>query len=501
MSQSSSPSIVLTADRSLMSNFRGNYILGFLSCAPTDFVPSVVYDRLFAPPVDVHPDGRAVAAPMGLRRIQSGLLEDDRYAEEDIAIAHPNHIDKLVGNETEIIGVNAMDPLGKGPVTSSFTHDSDRTPMNAVKFRSLMESIDDLETDARVVVGGGGAWQVAEESQRDAFGIDHVIQGEAGHRAPEIFTQLTCGDAEPRMMVDSPDDMDDVPEIRAPTINALIEGMRGCGRGCDFCGPDMRRNLYADPERLTREARVNAEAGFDHVWLHGEDILLYEFDKRFEPNTAAVKSLYERLLAVPGIEKVGTTHVSLAAVAAAPDLIDDISELNDLGPNNWTGVQPGIETASPRLINKYLKGKPLPFRVEEWPDVVDQAIRILNENYIYPACTLIVGLPEETDEDVQQTIDLIERLNDTSSIFAPLMYMDYDNGNTLTATDMSWTQWKLFRTCWEHNIREFKSKAWKATQGWNPISRIVSQVLAWIGAKGIMHGLERAKPEPVPSTG
>lgn len=482
-----------------MSNFRGNYILGFLSCAPTDFVPDLVYDRLFAPSVAARSDGTARAAPMGIRRLQSGLLTDDRYDSSDVAVAHPDHIAEVVGADTEVIGVNAMDPLGKGPVTSSFTHGTDRTPMNAVKFRALMDTIDDLETGARVVVGGGGAWQVAAEPRRREFGIDHVVQGEAGYRAPAVFDRLRSGEADPTVVIDSPDEMAAIPEITAPTVNALVEGMRGCGRGCDFCGPDMRRNLYADPERLAREARVNAEAGFDHVWLHGEDILLYEFDKRFEPNQAAVRSLYEQLLAIPGIKKVGTTHVSLAAVAAAPGLIEDLAELNGLGPHNWTGVQPGIETASPRLIDAYLKGKPLPFEVEEWPEVVERAIRVLNDNYIYPACTLIVGLPEETDADVRLTLDLVERLDDTDSILAPLMYMDYDSGDTLGGEDLSHSQWELFRTCWKHNAREFKGKAWKATAGWNPVSRVVSQAIAWLGGKGIMRGLDRVAPGPASS--
>ncbi len=490
----SAPTVVLVADRSLMSNFRGNYILGFLSCAPSDIIPDVVYDRLFAPPVDAFPDGRARVAPMGLRRIESALLADGTYRRSDVAIAHPHHIDSVVGPETEVVGINAMDPLGMGPVTSSFTHDTDRTPMNAVKFRELLDDIDAMDFDGRVVVGGGGAWQLDNEQKREEFGIDHIVHGEASHRAVDIFDTVRAGEADPTVVCESPGGWNDIPEIRGPTVNSIIEAMRGCGRGCDFCGPDMRRNLYADIERLKREAHVNAEAGYNYVWLHSEDILLYDYGKNFEPNREAIKTLYRELLSVPGIEKVGTTHMSLAAVCRAPDLIGDIAELNDLGPDNWTGVQPGIETASPRLIDMHLGGKPVPYSAEEWPDVIEEGIRTLNENYIYPACTLIIGLPGETDEDVRHTIDLVERIDDTSSILAPLMYMDYAGGNTLTASGMSPAQWELFYECWKHNAGEFKSKAWKATKGWNPASRLISQGLAYVGAQGIIHGLNKVRP-------
>ncbi|MFB6132469.1 MAG: radical SAM protein, partial [Halanaeroarchaeum sp.] len=424
------PTIVLTADRSLMSHFRGNYILGFLSCAPTDIFPDVVYDHLFAPPVNANLDGTAETAPLGLRRVESGLLSGGRFDVGDVAIAHPEHVQEVVGPGTEIVGITAMDPRGMGPVTSSFTHGTDRTPMNAVKFEALLEEIQRIPGDRTIVVGGGGAWQVDTPENRDRFGIDHVVQGEVGHRANEVFTAILEGAAPPTITPERPSSMREVPEIRGPTVNSLLEGMRGCGRSCEFCGPDMRRTMYTDVDRLEREARVNAAHGFDHLWLHGEDILLYEFEGRFEPNRAAVSTLFETLRAIDGIDMVGTTHVSLPAVVAAPELVEDIARINEYGPKRWGGVQPGIETASPRLIEKHMAAKPLPFEPEEWPRVVEEGFRILNDNYIYPAATLIVGLPGETEEDVRRTIDLVDRLDDTDSILAPLMFMDYESEDT-----------------------------------------------------------------------
>jgi len=148
----SGPSVVLTADRSLMSNFRGNYLFGFLSCAPDSRVPDVVYDRIFAPPVEAFPDGRAKVAPMGLRRVEAALRESG-YDRGDVAVAHPAHLDEVVGPETEVVGVNAMDPLGRGPVTSSFTTGTDLEPMNAVKFRELMGTVGGLDCDPSAAPG------------------------------------------------------------------------------------------------------------------------------------------------------------------------------------------------------------------------------------------------------------------------------------------------------------------------------------------------------------
>ena len=62
--------IVLTADRTLMSNYRGNEFIGFGSTAPPNLVPDWFYKLLFFPPIKTK-KGVPVEAPYGLRKIES----------------------------------------------------------------------------------------------------------------------------------------------------------------------------------------------------------------------------------------------------------------------------------------------------------------------------------------------------------------------------------------------------------------------------------------------
>ena len=39
--------IVLTADRSLMTNYRGNFLYGFIACGPYEVLPEWVFDKVF----------------------------------------------------------------------------------------------------------------------------------------------------------------------------------------------------------------------------------------------------------------------------------------------------------------------------------------------------------------------------------------------------------------------------------------------------------------------
>ena len=67
----------------------------------------------------------------------------------------------------------------------------------------------------------------------------------------------------------------------------------------------------------------------------------------------------------------------------------------------------GLETGSVRVAKQIMPSKGVPFSIEDWPSVLVRGLEVLNANNWFPAMTLIVGNPGETDEDVRATIDLI----------------------------------------------------------------------------------------------
>jgi len=38
-----------------------------------------------------------------------------------VIVAHPDHLDKVVGSNTKVLGISGFDPLGIAPATSTFT--------------------------------------------------------------------------------------------------------------------------------------------------------------------------------------------------------------------------------------------------------------------------------------------------------------------------------------------------------------------------------------------
>jgi len=73
--------IVLTADRTLMSEYGGGIFMGFSACVPKGLIPDRLYFSLFCPPVKVNEDGSFEAT-----------LLDHGFRREDVIAAHPQHL-------------------------------------------------------------------------------------------------------------------------------------------------------------------------------------------------------------------------------------------------------------------------------------------------------------------------------------------------------------------------------------------------------------------------
>jgi hypothetical protein len=232
--------------------------------------------------------------------------------------------------------------------------------------------------------------------------------------------------------------------------------MRGCGRGCDFCDVNKRSKKDIPLERLQTEARINLKYGFDSIWLQSDEMLLYGCDnKDFVPNADAIVDLWKGLKSV-GANFIGTTHMTLSAVACSPNLIKDLSEINDMHKNGrWLATNLGVETVAPRMVKKHLGIKTKPYQPEEWGAVVREGCKILNDNHWFPALTLIIGWPDETPDETQYTIDLIKDFKETNmrGLVAPLLYQDFSERNSMHFGNLNESQFTLFWKCWEHNLR------------------------------------------------
>ncbi len=450
-----SPTIILTADETMMSTYRGGMFLGFSTCAPQGILPDWLFFYAFAPPVK-REKGRAVYSDLGLRTLEASFIRDG-FSEEEVAVVHPLDFKKMIGDETRIVAIGAHDPLGINPPTSTFV-DIARTgpPYNRIKFLELMKN--PLLSDATTIVGGKGAWQVSDPAVMEKLRIDHIHMGMGEISMPRACRQILDGEDVPSIIQGEDVPVDRIPNILRPTIHGLVEISRGCGRGCAFCTPGSLRVVHKPVDHIVRDVEVNVRAGCTTALLHSEDMLRYG-SRTIAADPEKVVSLVDRVVAIEGVESFACSHIALATAYHHPELVDQISErVLALPKTSWIGSQTGIETGSPRLMEQHMQGKSLPAKPNVWHDIVVESLSHLSDSGWVLACTMVVGLPGETEEDVLMTQELVDELKDLRVFLVPMNFVAMgDSGLSLaesfTVEKMTPAHWALLGSCIEHDVR------------------------------------------------
>jgi radical SAM superfamily enzyme YgiQ (UPF0313 family) len=509
MTGNSGVKIVLTASATEMSDFYNSPFIAFAAGFAKGPIPLWLVRKGLYPHVGRTSDGRAKCAPYGLRKVESVLLENG-FEESEVAVVHPFDLDAFVGPNTRAVGISSMDPAGMGYVSKTYSSIiGGGKSMNAIEFKALVKHRSIRNHKPKVIVGGFGAWQLERQKVAESYGVDCVVIGEGEEAVVEIFKKAVNGDNLPRVVrVEKSSENEQVPTIRHAAIHGCVEISRGCGRNCQFCTPTMQRKRDVPLEKIMEEVEVTTREGSDHITLVTEDIFLYgSKDKKFVPDREAVLRLVKTVAAHPKVKAIQPSHMSLAPIVHDPDLVKELAEI--LVEHNWYhhGKKPivtsetGIETGSIRLMRKYMAGKMLPFKPERWKEIVSQSFGVLNDNDWYPLATLIVGLPEEKEEDVIETLELMDDLRDYYAFYVPLLFVPLENCLLMNKRgpeidSLTKARWEFITRCWEYNVRIWKD-TFLADRIRNPmIYKIVKQLAIPFAARvagiyyGVKHGAE-----------
>lgn len=416
-----SAEIILTADSTLMSDYHQNEFVGFGTCAPPNFIPDALYRWLFFPPIREQ-GGVPAAAPYGLRKVEAQLLSEG-FRVRTVA---PDSLKKHLAG-AKVLGMHVMDPFGLGPASSTLATILKKEPFLAQYFRALLaqpQIAKAKKKGLKTVVGGPGVWQF-QYRQRfvEEYGIDCIISGEAEKVVGKIFKAAVEGRPLPKYYeasVGESPKLDEIPDIVNPSVNGLVEIGRGCCRGCQFCSVTLRPLRWYPIEKICREIDVNLKVGgIEGTVLHAEDVMLYG-SRNTLPNGEKLVKLHETV--AKKVRGITWSHCSLAAVASEPRLFSRIAEIiRQKQP--WWGVEIGIETGSPKLVEKIMHAKAHPFKPEEWPEIVRTGMGLMHDNHLVPAGTLIVGSPEETEDDLMKTMELMDDLKEIRSLIVPLFFV------------------------------------------------------------------------------
>ena len=438
--------------------------------------------------VEHNDDGSMRFAPAGLRVLEASLLR--RYAADDMVACYPDDLDKFIGPETRVVAVSTHNPLGvtfaAGVYTSIFGES--KQPINAFYATKMFHRIkaSPYRDRFKVIVGGSGGWQITQTNSWDELGVDCVVEGRSESAdTMALFDKALAGDALPRQIeVGHPKDRDSllVPDKR--TTFGVVEMTTGCGRRCQFCVPDLNPQIDVSKDHIMAGVRANVREGNKQISLATEDMFIWGQVRTetpfYFPNREALLDLYGSVVDTPGVEQHVLSHATIAPGVVDPVLIRKLTErVIDKSPIRLPLLSThaekralvpliGLETGSVRLAKQIMPSKGVPFPIDEWPSVVINGLKVLNDNNWFPAMTLIIGSPGETDEDTKATIDLIYETERRGlfaffipSIFTPLHDTRMEKAKGVTETrNLTPLQWQLMMKCWKMNLRPGQVSWW-----------------------------------------
>lgn len=450
--------IVITSDRTMMTNHRGKEFLGFMTTGPAIGVPERLWMWLCAPRLRVDKVGRPYEAPYGLRKVEAALLN----AGFNAAIVDPDYLERHL-ERTKVLMIGHHDYFAFNSPSIEWWLITGKEPVNRKSFLRLMarpEIKRAKQRGLRIIVGGPAAWQWLWnlEYWREC-GVNTVVEGEAERVVVELAEKALNGDELPLYVyvgLHETPSVEEIPTIRGAGVNGLVELMRGCPRGCGFCPVTLRPLRYYPLDKIEQEMRVNAKAGLRGCVLHSEDVLLYGA-QGLEPNPKALMKVHQ--LAKEYFRIVAWSHATLAEVKYAQEKYKLITKLTEIlydDCQQYLGVQIGLETGSVRLARKSMSAKAAPYSVEEWPEVVVDAMSILHEHRIAPALTLILGLPNEIEEDLAATLELLDRIKDFRSLIVPMFFVPLGklkHGGWFLREHLREGHVEVMRKCLWHSIK------------------------------------------------
>ena len=217
------------------------------------------------------------------------------------------------------------------------------------------------------------------------------------YKLPELVaTRMESGETVYDIWQEQHEVVEDLPAIRHFPYKASVNIMFGCNNFCSYCiVPYVRgRERSRTPEDILAEVRRLAADGVKEVMLLGQNVNSY--GKNLE-TPVSFAELLRMVNEVEGIERIRfmTSHPK----DLSDELIQAMADCDKVCKYLHLPVQSGSDEILRRMNRHYTK--------ESYMELVRKARAAMPD--ITLSTDIIVGFPGETEEDFQETLDVIRK--------------------------------------------------------------------------------------------
>ena len=239
---------------------------------------------------------------------------------------------------------------------------------------------------------------VLEKLKKSYAYVDLVFGTHNLYRLPALLeTYLNTGEPVWDIWQESKEIVEDMPSTRGRAFQASVNIMYGCNNFCTYCivpyvrGRERSRSM-AD---ILEEVRRLAEDGVKEILFLGQNVNSY--GKTLTP-PVPFATLLREAAKIDGIERIRfmTSHPK----DLSDELIAAMAETKKVCHYLHLPIQSGSSRILKAMNRRYTK--------QQYLDLVDRLRAAIPD--IFLSTDIIVGFPGETEEDFEETLDVVRRV-------------------------------------------------------------------------------------------
>ena len=226
--------------------------------------------------------------------------------------------------------------------------------------------------------------------------VDIIFGTHNSYKFPEYLNKVKTEGVQIKEIMDKETSIiEGIPIDRESSVKAFVTIMYGCDNFCTYCVvPYVRgRERSRKPEEIVKEIKELVSKGYKEVTLLGQNVNSY--GKGLEEKTSFA-DLLRIVNEIEGLERI--RFMSSHPKDFNEDVIDAIKDCKKICEQIHLPVQSGSDELL-KVMNRH-------YTMERYKEIVD-----LLRNQI-PDCAIttdiIVGFPGETEEDFENTLDLVK---------------------------------------------------------------------------------------------
>lgn len=258
-----------------------------------------------------------------------------------------------------------------------------------------------IKENKNIIIAIGGCMMqeehITEKIKKSYPFVDVVFGTHTLHKFPEdLYTAITKNKKVKDVIDIDGEIYEGLPVKRSSNKQASVIIMYGCNNFCSYCiVPYVRgRERSRKPEDILNEIKELAKEGYREITLLGQNVNSYKGGENYN-----FANLLEDIDKIEGIEVI--RFVSPHPKDFTDDVIDVISKSSKISRLIHVPLQSGSTNVLKEMNRKYTK--------EQYLDLIKR-IRNKIPDVVF-STDIIVGFPGETEEDFEDTIDVVKQVN------------------------------------------------------------------------------------------